>query len=348
MAAVTLRVEAAAFEGTPVYFGTVGPWSRPGRMTTAPQSTMSRVLTTVTSAILAGVMIWAALLARQNMQRGRGDRRGATRVSLFVLAMGLAGWAVGARHSATIQVEMERVFRAAGEALFEAGLMWLLYMALEPYVRRIWPNALIAWTRALAGRVRDPLVARDVLVGVGLGALVNVTALVQVVGPAWVGLPPPPPMGTTLSALGSTRLLLGAVLALPGAAIVNAAIVVFMFVLIRVLLRRVWLASAVSVIVGVLLVGPETLQSENLAFTLATTLVIPVLVVGCAVRYGLLALVAMLFTNMLLWRVPPAWPTEWFAPMQIWTIGLAFLLALYGLYWSRAGEPLFGRRLIPE
>ena len=40
----------------------------------------------------------------------------------------------------------------------DAVRYWLYYLALEPYVRRLWPQALISWSRVLAGRVRDPLV----------------------------------------------------------------------------------------------------------------------------------------------------------------------------------------------
>ena len=29
--------------------------------------------------------------------------------------------------------------------------VWLFYVALEPYVRRFWPQLLIGWTRALSG-----------------------------------------------------------------------------------------------------------------------------------------------------------------------------------------------------
>jgi hypothetical protein len=39
----------------------------------------------------------------------------------------------------------------------------LYYLAMEPFVRRIWPTALISWTRAVSGGWRDPLVGRDLL-----------------------------------------------------------------------------------------------------------------------------------------------------------------------------------------
>jgi len=41
----------------------------------------------------------------------------------------------------------------------------VLYVAVEPFVRRRWPQTLITWTRILSGEFRDPLVGRDILVG---------------------------------------------------------------------------------------------------------------------------------------------------------------------------------------
>ena len=58
-----------------------------------------------------------------------------------------------------------------GFALINATLIWLLYMAFEPYVRRFWPTLLIGWTRLLSGQVRDPLVGRDILVGAAAGTI---------------------------------------------------------------------------------------------------------------------------------------------------------------------------------
>jgi serine/threonine-protein kinase len=54
-------------------------------------------------------------------------------------------------------------------ALFGAGLVTTGYLALEPVMRRRSPHRLTAWTRLIDGRWRDPLVGRDVLIGVLLG-----------------------------------------------------------------------------------------------------------------------------------------------------------------------------------
>ena len=50
-------------------------------------------------------------------------------------------------------------------ATFFATLVWTVYLALEPFVRRYWPQTLISWTRILSGRMQDGAVGRDVLVG---------------------------------------------------------------------------------------------------------------------------------------------------------------------------------------
>ncbi len=52
--------------------------------------------------------------------------------------------------------------------------MWLLYIALEPYVRRNWPQTIISWTRLVSGRLRDPLVGRDIVSGILLGMALGV------------------------------------------------------------------------------------------------------------------------------------------------------------------------------
>ena len=43
--------------------------------------------------------------------------------------------------------------------------MWLIYIALEPFLRRRWPHRIISWNRLLRGNLRDPLVGRDILIG---------------------------------------------------------------------------------------------------------------------------------------------------------------------------------------
>jgi hypothetical protein len=52
-------------------------------------------------------------------------------------------------------------------------------MALEPDFRRFWPRCLISWARLSSGKFRDPLVARDLLAGSMIGALVGALNYVE-------------------------------------------------------------------------------------------------------------------------------------------------------------------------
>src|SRR6202034_3370834 len=60
---------------------------------------------------------------------------------------------------------------ALAASLFNAALVWTVYLALEPYVRRHWPHSIISWSRLINGQLRDPAVGRDVLFGVVMGML---------------------------------------------------------------------------------------------------------------------------------------------------------------------------------
>ena len=53
-----------------------------------------------------------------------------------------------------------------------ACLVWVFYLALEPYVRRLRPWTLVSWTRLLNGGFRDAVVGRDVLVGLAFGTYI--------------------------------------------------------------------------------------------------------------------------------------------------------------------------------
>ena len=79
-----------------------------------------------------------------------------------------------------------------GRGLLLGMMVYSIYMALEPDVRRRWPETLIAWSRVLAGRVNDPLVGRDLLLGILADCRGAPPVLFQLSqrAPAWVGSAP--------------------------------------------------------------------------------------------------------------------------------------------------------------
>ena len=199
------RAEAAAYQGRPGFFQIVGPVDAAAAHGTGRADSgvpLHAIRRRRSSWCSAG---GAFALARHNLRSGRGDRRGATRVSLFVLGAFIAAWVIGARHSLQSCEEINTFLTFLALALLNAGILWLAYVALEPYVRRYCPEILMSWTRLLGGRFRDPRVGRDILVGIAAGVVVALLRLAFYLLPPLVGNPPPMPRGVNLQFLLGTR-----------------------------------------------------------------------------------------------------------------------------------------------
>jgi hypothetical protein len=81
----------------------------------------------------------------------------------------LLKWLLSAHHVAAAAEEQDLFTAALSSAAYTGIHYWIFYLALEPWVRRYWPQNLVTWARLLAGKWRDPLVGRDVLFGILLG-----------------------------------------------------------------------------------------------------------------------------------------------------------------------------------
>jgi len=81
----------------------------------------------------------------------------------FTMAAG--AWALTAGHAAS-GLEQNLLIAGMSWPVLIAGSFWLVYVALEPYVRRNWPDALVSWTRLCHGQARNPVVASHILAGI--------------------------------------------------------------------------------------------------------------------------------------------------------------------------------------
>jgi eukaryotic-like serine/threonine-protein kinase len=109
------------------------------------------------------------LLARRNLRLGRGDRRGAWRLAVFIFVISLLSDGISAHHTTDLATEIRLLMMLISLELYRAAIMWVMYVAAEPHVRRVWPETMIGWNRLLMGQFRDPRVGRDVLVGLAAG-----------------------------------------------------------------------------------------------------------------------------------------------------------------------------------
>jgi len=172
-----VRAEAALWRGVPVYLDVAAVPVEGEPVPQPPMTSGSRAARIIIILIFVSSVVVAPLLARYHVAMHRADTRGAARIATVVFAGELAAWVLGTSHVPTFR-ETYLMTVGLGRALYSAALTAVMYLALEPFVRRHWPRSLISWTRVLSGRVYDPLVGTHILIGVAIA--IGVSALARV------------------------------------------------------------------------------------------------------------------------------------------------------------------------
>jgi hypothetical protein len=130
------RIEAAAWKGRPVSFELFGPWRRPARIQPrAPQTTGQRVVGRFLLVVISIVLVGGLWLAVRNSRAGRGDMRGALCLAAYGLIFQSLSEIVRLHHVST-PAELLYLVDQISIGLFVAAMIWVLYMALEPFLRR--------------------------------------------------------------------------------------------------------------------------------------------------------------------------------------------------------------------
>jgi hypothetical protein len=315
---IALRVEAATYRGRPVWFEVVNPWTRAEREQAFPFTAGQRGIQALYVAVLVALAATGGLLAYRNTRLGRGDRRGAFRLALALATLAVAAWALRAHHVADPGGELVLVARGGGIAVLVASLVWLFYLALEPYVRRLRPWTLVSWTRLLSGGRRDAVVGRDVLIGMAGGTLLALLGFLARTLVVWLGGPEPAPEALGIDTLLSPRFLLSYLTGLP----VNAALVglalLLLFLVLRLLTRRDVVAG--SLVVAFLVSGDLGGSRESAWLLMPLAAVAWGSFVAMMLRFGVLAAITAIFTANLL-----VFPPLLYAPGH-WTGAVTFVI----------------------
>ena len=338
-----VRVEVAAYAGKPVLFAIIGPWNEPSAVGASGPAPLSWLFTAGSAIVATLVFVGALLLARRHLRSGRGDRRGAIRVGAVVFASILLASVIAARHSANVTLEYRTLATLMATALGSAAGLWLTYLALEPYVRKFWPQLLVGWTRLFAGRFRDPIVGRELLVGVAAGVFISLFVLSHALVAAAIWVPPVPEF-SALAPLAGVWPTLAVLVNNVQRAVFSPFQIVFVVVVLKALVRRTWLVAALASIIIFPIAINGTFSGEHLALDIPYTIVGILLVVGVLLRFGMLALSSTFLVFMTLVELPlTADFTRPYAAISTWLLLGTVALAAFGFYAARADEPLFGR-----
>jgi serine/threonine-protein kinase len=323
-----LRVEAAALRGRPVGFLLIAPWTIPWRAPPASQNRETAFVIVIF--VLSVVMVaGAGLLARKNLAEGRGDRRGAFRLASWMTGLLLALWMCQV-HLVAAPGLLGNFLIAIATSIFYGVLVWTIYLALEPFVRRHWPQTLVSWTTLLTSSARDPVVGRDVFFGVGVGLA---TVLLIKVVELWNG-------ADAMSSPGATEILLGvrgtvATILMQAAYAIRSAMFFFFFLfMFRLLLRNRWVATLAFVAMFAIL---SALASDNPAVDGVTTAIYFTALALAVLRWGLLSLaIALLVANLLLNMPATLDMSAWYAPSTLLIVGAIVALTAWAFYTSLA------------
>jgi Protein kinase domain len=341
-----IHVEAASYRGRPVYFEIIDSWDEPLRQLTPAANLNVTILASSLLTLFVIVLIGGVLLARRNLRLGLGDRKGAFRVGFVLFSVLLLRWIFDGHHVMSFD-EIPYFISNVQGLLFVAGFIWLLYIALEPFVRRRWPDRIISWNRLLAGEFRDPLVGRDILIGALAGALMILNNYLSTLLPQWLGQPPNVPYMNDATQLLGSRYFITGLAGLFFSTLLIGFTTLFVTLLLSVILRKNWLGALLAWLLVSALMALAFSQGAPVSMLLAPTGAL--LIVGSLYRYGLLALLsAQFFFHIWVFFPITTEFSAWYAGDFVLALILLVGLSACGFYTSLGGQKVFRGQLLQD
>jgi len=286
---------------------------------------------TMSFMIILMITVGAFLMLR-NLHQRRGDRPRAARLAWFVVLAMTLRWFLLTSWTSNFAYDFWRFGQAFGNHLFFGGACWVLYLGLEPYIRRVWPHMLIGWTRVISGRWRDPMVGRDVILGLTAGLLITLVEPLGFLFVTAIGSPPPVSFLLEDEALEGTTASVANILMYVRITVILTLVVFLMLSLLQSLLRSRVAAVVLCVIVGLLGMPAAGTLGGPLADNAIGLLKISIWLFF-ALRFGVLTAALMQFVHM----ISGSWPltndfSAWYATP---TITFALVLGPLAVFAAR-------------
>jgi hypothetical protein len=298
----------------------------------------------IQSVIITGIL-FSLWLARLNFRTGRGDRSGAARLASGFFALSMIAWALSTHWMGEMMSQWVAVLQGVARGLLLSGLAWVFYLALEPFVRRRSPQLIVSWTRLVSGRVRDPLVGRDALIGILLGAAFALfsKALPLVHQQVTGALPMPAVFDPQVlsGVLGGVTSIVNSVVT----ASINAMLIFFLFIALASFIpRRLGMVLFGLLVAGAFVADPA---GASPAIAIAYAVVVAVALTLCLARAGLFTFVVAIAVASVLLAAPLTTDFGAWHARGMWVILLALAALLAWAFTSAAGigHP---RRAVPS
>lgn len=328
-------------------------WPIVGKITTAKGS---RIGDAINDGLFMFVLVAAVAgcwLARRNAHQMRADFLGA-RVSAVIVFVSMIGSMIfSAQHQVELVLEVRTLQIGLCNAMFWAAVQWVLYLALEPFVRRDYPRLLDSWNRAVRGDWRDSLVVTHVF----LAAMLATVSIPLIAGgqaffratfglPIRFGIPP----GDVAALSSPISMLLIACNGVADSMYFGLSLLLLPMVLkkvfgnLRMAAVSAWLVN--SVFYGFYFGGGiEPLTDRGLFFAYMSLWAALHLFV--VLRLGLLPGIVLVFVSNLLYDTPFSLD-HWFGESALWSCALLLLViwAYAGWYLLQVTSPSSNREQV--
>jgi serine/threonine-protein kinase len=312
-----------------------GPWDEAGKL----EGTFGGRFTLFLGSLVGAGVLLGTVLAWRNLRMRRGDRSAALRIGAALFVLHFLTSILFSGHELDLQHEISLVVLALSNSLFWGAIFCLIYLALEPYVRRRWPDRLIAWARLVGGNWRDPMIGRDVLVGIA--AALAVVFIIAAATPLeefldtgeWAFAPYSGEIALLAHTLSAPAHLARR---LAGGIMFGLSMMILLMFL-TIILRRRALAIAAYFALNV----------AGFAFTGAHIALLPLFALTCAIgtfviaRYGLLATITYETAFLAILAFPLPDGLAWYTPRTL--VPPLFVLALtaWAFFTSLGGQRAF-------
>ncbi len=332
----TFLVEAAAWRGKPTYFrrfdgdrAEILPVYDSTRDGNGPRYVLLLIIT---------LMFCGVVLAWQNLRSGRGDVAGGKRLAAYVGIIGIVALLSFCRFPREpVDIYANVIVMGLSQVLFEVVRTWVWYMALEPVVRKVWPQTLISSSRLLEGRFNDPLVGRDMLAGSVAALLVTILLQLKLVVHSLLE------ESIHYQGVMSAKLMIG-IRELIGTAALAHGLAFFLafFVMMILLVNRIMFRTERGALIGAqVFLTPFVAIAigGNIAIAIPVALIMTSTILFLLVRFGLLAALTFFTCRMLLVIFPLTIDTsKWYFADGLAALVLIAVIAGVGCYFATTGR----------